>query len=375
MRELLGAELPTGYAVGERGLVDQFIVYRACWLAVGLLAITRERRRFGRPWLVRTGWVLSAVEFAWLFRRLRARDRFLHGREATIDAAVSTVTAAACLVAADPSEQLGELTNWAFSLGLISAATGPIASPEAGRTFAEAGAAAAVYGLTGAARRGAARQEVLANALQYLMWWAGGQTFAVGMRRAGAEITAADAQAATSATAVASIRERDRMHDELHVGAIGALEDVRAHWFEDRQAARRRADQEARRLRSGLRDGVDGSVVFVCELERLAAQAAHRGMRVEVLCDEGLSPPAHVAGPLLATTGDVLALLPPGGESPAILRATHSGDGPVVTIRYRGSTLTEECQQSLCGAGCPHCQVTVRSADQPGARIRIQLHR
>jgi hypothetical protein len=362
-----------GYPIRERTLAEQFLIYRGCWLAVGLLAITREGHRFRRPWLARLGWALSASEFAWILTRMRLRHRFLHGGESSTDSAVNALAMALCLLSADPSEQLGELTNWTFSVGLTAAATGTLASSKAWRTLTETLAAATVYAFTGATRRGADRMAVLLNALQYVAWWAGGQTFATQLRRASVQIADADTEAALNISAIAAIRERERMHDELYVGARRALQDVRDGWRKDRRGARVRATAEAVRLRHALRDSPDTSVEFVKKLERLAVQASHRGTRVEVLCDAALSVPPEMGENLLNATRRVLTQLPAGAFSPAIVRATGGAERPLVTIRYRGPGLSEVCMRSLRQAGGSHCQVTVKSGAQYGARISVEL--
>ncbi len=362
-----------GYPIQARTLAGQFLVYRGCWLAVGFLVIAGERHRYRRPRLAQASWALLAVEFAWLATRLRRDDRFLNGPEATTDAAVSSAATTLCLLAADPADQLSELTNWAFSIGLTSAGSGPIASPAFRRTLAETVGAAALYGLTGATRPRAARGEVLACAVQYLQWWGGGQTFATLLRRANVQIAEADAETAMNAAMTAAMRERARLNDQLHGGALDTLNDIRAQWLVDRGAARVAAAREALRLRHGLRDPIADSLSLSERLDRLAMRASPSGVRLEFLCDTTFDPPQHLAGGLIDTTGTVLTLLEESkAVGRALVRVSENGESPVVTIRYRGSELHHECREYLSRAGNPDCGVTVTAMTQSGARIVIE---
>ncbi len=361
------------WTAGEPALAKQFLMFRACWLAVGLVAILREPDRYRKPWLARLGWALSAGEFAWLLVRLRRRTGFLTADEATVDAAVGATSCAASVLATNTSEQLGELTNWAFSAGLIAASTGPIASPNVARTLSESTGAATLYGAVGMCRRGADRHAVLANAVQYFGWWAGGQTFAAQLRGSGARIAQADAEAAQLAHEVAAMRERERIQDQLYGGAVRALKQVRGMLATDRQAARSRAAAEALRLRHGLRDPEKSTVGFEAQLGLLAIEATRQGTRVEVFCDAGLTPDPEAAQHVLGAAREVVARLPAGAVSPVIIRASEMSGALVVTIRYRGEGLSDECRRRLEQVG-RSCRITVASA-RSGVRVAIESGR
>jgi hypothetical protein len=295
--------------------------------------------------------------------------------EATADAGVSAAAAVATLLASNVGDQLGELTNWSYSAGLIAAATGPVASPHIKSTLAQTTAVALVYGLVGCARPGADRPAVRATALQYLAWWVGGQTFAARMRASTLDIRRSDTEATVDAQRVAALRERQRIHDELHRDAQQALEEVRDLWSEDRNAALSRAAQAALRLRRGLRDDFETPSEFTDQLEELGSRAAQLGIHVDVVNDLTVSPSPALTEPVFVAAHQVVALLPGGVASRALLRASGSSGGLSMTIRYRGPGMTEERYSALCALGNGQCRVQASETSDSATRIIIEALR
>jgi hypothetical protein len=172
---------------------------------------------------------------------------------------------------------------------------------------------------------------------------------------------------------VAAMRERERIQGELHGGAVRALKEARGMLWTDRQAARAQAAAEVLRLRHGLRDPGESTVGFEAQLGLLAIEATRQGTRVEVFCDAGLTPEPDAAQDVLGAARDVVALLPAGAVSPMIIRASEMSGALVVTIRYRGAAVSDECRRRLELVG-RSCRVTVASA-RSGVRVAIESDR
>jgi hypothetical protein len=368
----LGGEAVDGvFAAGDADLARQFLRYRACWLGVGFVAVIRGGQRYRRAGLARAVWVLLAAEFGWLCYRLRGRSGFLAGGEAAIDAAVTTIGASACVLATEPGDQLGELANWSFSSALFSTAAGPVATPAVSRTLVQAAGSAALYGLVASARGRATRDAGIVNALTFLAWWAGGETFASLRRRSGAQIALADKETVASAGELAATRERHRMQDELHSGARRALEEIRTSWFVDRPRARAQAAQEALRIRRGLREE-DPTDKFSGLLEELAVEAARAGRRIEVLSELPVPPSPESARSVLAGTSAVLARLPTSGDGRVIIRAAEEAERLVVTVRVRGVEIRDVFRLAVLEAAAQHCEATLSSPTGDGVRVVLR---
>jgi hypothetical protein len=324
-------------AEAELALSDVFLGMRAYHLVSALLCVTLDRRRYRRPRLATAALAAVAVESVWLGWRHRLRRVPLDQVALTTDVLAGTASMIVCAVAALPDEQFTPV-NWAFPMNVVTA-VGASAGYQRPRAVAATSLLVGTYVTATASQTRRFHPEVMAGILQYVGGLVVGDVIIRRLRRTAAEIVELHTLSVDRATRIAEEETRAVLQLELHRRSIDTLRQVRDHLVDDNQTARAVAGQEAARLRRALRG--ESSLGLVASLERLAEEAAERGIAVELITsDLGLENdlPTEASDLLAATAGVVLARCDAAADGErALVRAAARLDGSVeLSVRYRG---------------------------------------
>ncbi len=354
-------------AEAELALSDVFLGMRAYHLASAALIITFDRRRYRRPRLATAALAAVAVESAWLGWRHRVRRAPLDQFALTTDVLAGTASMIVCAAAVLPDEQFTPV-NWAFPMNVLTA-VGASAGYSRRGAVAATGLLVGTYVAATASQTRRFRPEVVAGVLQYVGGLVVGDVIVRRLRRTAVEIVDLHTQSVDRAAQIAEEETRTAVQMELHRRSIDTLRQVRHDLVVDKQTARAIAGREASRLRRALRG--ESSLGLVASLERLASEAALRGVVVELITsDLGREDdlPADASELLAATVAVVLGRCDRASEGDrALVRAAAGLDGTVdLSVRYRGPYRHD-------GADAEDLEALRRKLDAAGGRIDLTM--
>jgi signal transduction histidine kinase len=360
-------------------MLQVFLWMRITHLASGLVSLSVDRGRYRRPRLGDAAFAIAVAESAWLARRCWRQGSYSDPSAATVDTITGCSGVLACAAALDPADQFGA-SNFMFPLTLFSAVA---ASAGYGRRRHAATAAAALmgsYALATASRTSGRRHHSLFGAVQYAGCFVGGDIL-IRRNRANAVLIEQAANAAVArASRVAEEGERRRLSDELHAGALEALEEVGTTWEQDRTRAKARAGREAIRLRRAIRhDGLADTPELARRLEDAVAELADHGLRVELILYELERDPSpeRVTALTTAVRAALENVLVHARVTSAVVRAANSDHSVEVSVRDRGGGCTRpdppaSVAEPVRGVGG---ETQWWSEPGRGARLRLRVPR
>jgi hypothetical protein len=362
-------------ADAERAMLDVFLTLRAYHLLAGALSVALDRRRYRRPALAAGLLVAAVAESAWVARQTRSRQSVEGALTGGVDAGFQAAVLPVLGLALSPTEQFNA-TNWVFPMTLMTSVAASAAFRRRGAAIASASALAASYAATATAFTSGSKRPALVGLWQYLGAYATGAVLIRRLRRTASEIEVLHDDAVEHERRRAEDDARARMHRELHGGALTALQDVRALWTTDRDAARARARTEAVRLRGALQGRLERGAGLTGELEAVVADAAGRGIRVELVPgDLAPEPTGAAVDGLVATIRVALADGDVVGRR-VVLRARRAGEIVLVTLRdHSASSALREAASSRtardieAAGGC----VDVWAEAGRGSRLTIEV--
>ncbi len=283
--------------------------------------------------------MLVAAESWWLARRTLRRGAYDEPSTVTVDTLTGCAGLAACALAARADEQFGSV-NWMFPLTLLSAVGTSGGYERRRQSTAAVGALALTYAVASGSQASTSRRAALFGVSQYAGCLVAGDIIVRRLRRNAAAIATARREAVERAARVAEERERSRLQQELHTGALHALEELRELWPVDPGAARLVARREAIRLRRALRGGRDGNgrTGLAQRVDDVVRTLAAEGLRAEIVIDEIEQEPADDAAVALASALETALrnVIAHAGTTSAVVRVAELDDAIEVTVRDRG---------------------------------------